>query len=171
MGGDTKACTLTGKTHAQKRRLMARLERLFFAIGFALLALWGTGMLHSVIFSRAAIAKFDAIEATKASSSIPVVHDLSSSSEVGFASWSNQRVQAYKASLLEKLDTPLAVLRIPKIHLEAPMFNGTDDLTLNRGVGRIVETAQVGAGGNLGIAGHRDCFFRGLKDVARGSWD
>jgi sortase A len=26
----------------------------------------------------------------------------------------------------------------------------------------------VGAGGNLGIAGHRDGFFRGLKDVAQG---
>ena len=60
---------------------------------------------------------------------------------------------------------PLAILRIPKINLEVPVFNDTDDLTLNRGVGRIIGTAQLGQPGNLGIAGHRDGFFRGLKDV------
>src|SRR4029077_9508408 len=57
------------------------------------------------------------------------------------------------------------ILRVPKIDLEVPVFNDTDDLTLNRGVGRILGTAQVGQPGNLGIAGHRDGFFRGLKDV------
>ena len=40
------------------------------------------------------------------------------------------------------------------------------DLTLNRGVGRILGTAQIGQQGNLGNAGHRDGFFRGLKDVS-----
>ncbi len=147
---------------------MTRLERLIFAIGFALLALWGTAMLHTIVFSRAAIAKFDANKAAQADSSIPAAHGLASRSEVGLASWSIKRVQAYKASLLEEVDAPLAVLRIPKIHLEVPVFDGTDDLTLNRGVGRICGTAQVGAGGNLGIAGHRDGFFRGLKDVQSG---
>jgi sortase A len=126
---------------------MARFERILFAIGFALLAAWGTATLGRVVFSCAAIAKFDTNKATHAGS---------------------KRVQAYQARLLEKIDAPLAVLCIPKIQLEVPVFDGTDDLTLNRGVGRIVGTAQVGAGGNLGIAGHRDGFFRGLKDVAQG---
>jgi len=35
-------------------------------------------------------------------------------------------------------------------------------------VGRIQGTAQVGESGNLGIAGHRDGFFRGLKDIGPG---
>jgi sortase A len=39
---------------------------------------------------------------------------------------------------------------------------------MNRGVGRIRGTAQLDVEGNLGIAGHRDGFFRGLKDVAVG---
>jgi len=147
---------------------MARFERTLFAIGFALLAMWGTATLDRIVFSRAAIVKFDANKATNAGSSIPVSDGLASGSEVDVGLWPIKRVQAYKASLLEKVDTPLAVLRIPKIHLEVPVFNGTDDLTLNRGVGRIVGTAQVGAGGNLGIAGHRDGFFRGLKDLAQG---
>jgi sortase A len=68
-------------------------------------------------------------------------------------------------SLAKKTDRPLAILRIPTIHLEVPLYDDTDDLTLNRGVGRILGTAQVGEGGNLGIAGHRDGFFRGLMDL------
>ncbi|HMD83894.1 MAG TPA: class D sortase [Terriglobia bacterium] len=147
---------------------MARLERIFFGIGLALLAVWGTERLDGLVSSHAAIAKFEANQATEAGSSISEVRDPSSATEAGFASWSIKRAQAYKDSLLEKVDSPLAVLRIPKIHLEVPVFNGTDDLTLNRGVGRICGTAQIGAGGNLGIAGHRDGFFSGLKDVARG---
>jgi sortase A len=147
---------------------MARLERIFFAIAFSLLAVWGTARIHGVVFSRVALAAFDANQTANAASGILIQHDLACGAEVGFASWSIQRVQAYKDSLLDKVDAPLAVLRIPKVHLEVPLFNGTDDNTLNRGVGRIVGTAPVGAGGNLGIAGHRDGFFRGLKDVAQG---
>ncbi len=49
------------------------------------------------------------------------------------------------------------------------MFDGTDDLTLNRGVGRIIGTARVGTSGNTALAGHRDGFFRPLKDISVGA--
>ena len=48
------------------------------------------------------------------------------------------------------------------------MLSGTDDYTLDRAVGHIEDTAQPGADGNSGIAGHRDGFFRGLKDIIPG---
>ena len=48
------------------------------------------------------------------------------------------------------------------------VLEGGDDWTLNRAVGHIADTAAPGADGNSGIAGHRDGFFRGLKDVAPG---
>ena len=63
---------------------------------------------------------------------------------------------------------PLAVLKIPSIELEVPLLPGTDDLTLDRGVGHIEGTAVPGSQGNIGIAGHRDAFFRGLKDIHTG---
>ncbi|MFY9911398.1 MAG: class D sortase [Candidatus Sulfotelmatobacter sp.] len=63
---------------------------------------------------------------------------------------------------------PLAVIRINRIHVEAPVLEGTDDISLNRGVGHIANTAFFGENGNVGIAGHRDGFFRGLKDVKVG---
>ena len=82
--------------------------------------------------------------------------------------WSDKRIRAYNESLSHAFGAPLAVLSIPKIHLEVPVFEGTDDVTLDRGVGRITGTARPGQAGNLGIAGHRDGFFRGLKDVTTG---
>ena len=45
---------------------MARLERILFAIGLALLAAWGIIKLHGIVFSRAPMAKSDAQKATKA---------------------------------------------------------------------------------------------------------
>lgn len=146
---------------------MARLERVFFKIGFALLAVWGAAALHGIVLSRAALAEFRAHQATSARGS-PEQDSVVLVSGVNFANWSIKRVQAYKESLWGKVAVPMAVLRIPKIHLEVPVFDGTDDATLNCGVGRILGTAQPGASGNLAIAGHRDGFFRGLKNVARG---
>ena len=48
------------------------------------------------------------------------------------------------------------------------MLPGTDDRTLDRGVGYIEGTALPGTNGNLGIAGHRDGFFRGLGEITPG---
>jgi sortase A len=63
---------------------------------------------------------------------------------------------------------PEALLRVPKVGLEVPIFEGTSDLVMNRGVGHIAGTALPGETGNVGIAGHRDGFFRSLKDVVPG---
>ena len=82
--------------------------------------------------------------------------------------WSPTRVTAWQRLLSEPFPAPLAVLRIPKIRVEVPVFPGTDDRTLDRGVGHIEDTAHPGSEGNSGIAGHRDSFFRGLKDIAIG---
>ena len=82
--------------------------------------------------------------------------------------WAPKRVSAWQKALLEPAPDPLAVLRIPKLRLEVALLPGTDDRTLDRAVGHIEGTAQPGADGNLGIAGHRDGFFRGLKDIAPG---
>jgi sortase A len=49
-----------------------------------------------------------------------------------------------------------------------PVFDGTDELILNRGAGRIAGTAKPGQSGNIGIAAHRDGFFRSLKDIRVG---
>jgi sortase A len=82
--------------------------------------------------------------------------------------WAEGRIEEYEASLEHEFDTPLAILRIPRIDLEVAVLAGTTELVLNRGVGHITGTPLPGADGNVGIAGHRDGYFRGLKDIAEG---
>ena len=82
--------------------------------------------------------------------------------------WDSARILAYRQSLLVKFPPPEAVLRIPKIDLEVPVLEGDDTLTMNRGAGHIPGTKLPGQTGNIGVTGHRDGFFRGLKDLAPG---
>jgi len=146
-----------------------KIERILLLLALALLSVWGAARFHSVISSKAAVVQFEA-EAKQAvadkNSNSPLESILSA--PVDFRLWSPKRVAAYQDSLTQMSDRPLAVLRIPKVNLEVPVFNDTSDLTLNRGVGRILGTARVGEEGNLGIAGHRDGFFRGLQSITQG---
>lgn len=144
-----------------------KIEGLFLAAGLSLLAVWGGARFYSVISSNRAIARFEAAGGASFSETT-TPRDPALASPVDFRLWSPKRIAAYEESLGRKTDLPLAILRIPKIHLEVPVFNDTDDLTLNRGVGRILGTARVGEPGNLGIAGHRDGFFRGLASISPG---
>jgi len=82
--------------------------------------------------------------------------------------WAPTRIREYEESLRQKVSDPIAVLRISKLGIEVPVFPGTDDYALNRGVGWIEGTVRPGEEGNSGIAGHRDGFFRPLKDIAKG---
>ena len=82
--------------------------------------------------------------------------------------WADKRVSEYEESLKVEAGPPLAVMTIDKLGIQVPVYDGADDFNLNRGVARIRGTARVDADGNLGIAGHRDGFFRGLKDIAMG---
>lgn len=62
----------------------------------------------------------------------------------------------------------LAVLRIPAVELEVPVFDGIGERALNRGAGHITGTPRPGAGGNVGLASHRDGWFRALEHVSLG---
>ena len=56
-------------------------------------------------------------------------------------------------------------IEIPRLLLSAVVVEGVDKITLRRAVGHIPGTALPGQAGNVGLAGHRDTFFRSLRDV------
>ncbi len=58
-------------------------------------------------------------------------------------------------------------LRIPRFGLQAIVLEGTSDDALRRAVGHIEGTSLPGEGGNTGIAGHRDTFFRDLRNIRK----
>lgn len=152
------------------------LERGLLLLGLLLLVIFAFAHIHRVIMFRAEMAKFETrqLESTKQGAagietSDGVTHnaDLHPAQTPDYSLWSNRRTKLHQASLREPVES-LAVLRIPALHLEVPVLEGTDEITLNRGVGRIAGTSLPEQSGNIGIAGHRDGFFRKLKDVRTG---
>ena len=59
-------------------------------------------------------------------------------------------------------------LTIPRLHLSAVVREGTGEGTLSLSLGHIPGTSFPGQAGNVGVAGHRDMLFRGLRNVRRG---
>ncbi len=94
--------------------------------------------------------------------------DEETSLEPDYTLWSDKRINDYHISHTQRNDEPLGILSIDKLNLKVPVYNGTDEINLNRGAGRIKGTARVDSPGNLGIAAHRDGFFRALKDIEIG---
>jgi sortase A len=148
-------------------RILGWIQRLSLIVGLMLLGIFAGAYIHQAIMSRVEVSRFKDLEAKTHAEKAEVV--LSASGlKVDFKLWAQKRIDAYEQSLAEHFDPPLAILRITKLNLEAPVLEGTDDLTLNRGVGHIQGTGRPGAEGNIGIAGHRDGFFRVLKDIGPG---
>lgn len=56
-------------------------------------------------------------------------------------------------------------LEIPRIGVSVMVVEGADDSELKHAVGHIRGTALPGEPGNVGIAGHRDTFFRSLSSI------
>lgn len=59
----------------------------------------------------------------------------------------------------------LGRMEIPRIGVSVMVLQGTTSQTLRLGAGHIDGTALPGESGNIGIAGHRDTYFRPLKDI------
>jgi sortase A len=58
-------------------------------------------------------------------------------------------------------------IEIERLGLSAMIVEGADDASLRRAVGHISGTALPGQTGNVGMAGHRDTFFRPLRNIKR----
>lgn len=80
-----------------------------------------------------------------------------------------QRPQSLSAATSQPVKRgPLARLEIPGVGLKTLVLEGDDAHTLKLGVGHIPGTALPGEAGNIGIAGHRDTFFRCLRNIKKG---
>jgi sortase A len=82
------------------------------------------------------------------------------------ALWSTERIEAFSA--IDTKNKAIGILSIKSVAIEAPIYRGTDDDTLDQGIGWIAGTTQIDGHGNVGLAAHRDGIFRGLKDIAIG---
>lgn len=117
--------------------------------GVVLLAAWLAPSLYGALMARLQVSRFQA----------------GHSETIG---WAPGRVLAYRRALRVAMPAPEAILRIPASNIEVPVLEGTSAPVLNRAAGHLAGTAALGSLGNIVLAGHRDGFFRRLKNVAVG---
>lgn len=141
---------------------MRLIGRALTTCGALLVAFFLLAKAHALVGSNVALAQF-----SSSATALPQA-GADRCAEPDTSLWSEGRIQAFRESLSLALDPPLAVLRIPRLGLEAPVLPRSDEASLNRGLGWIKGMTRPGKRGNVGIAGHRDGFFRVLKDVTEG---
>ena len=141
--------TLQGSHVQSTRDRRGRWSAICLRAGALLVAVWLVPTMYGLLYSRLELARFQ-------------------SEHTETISWAPGRVAAYRKALRVAAPAPAAVLRIPSAAMEVPVLEGTSDLVLNRGAGHISGTAEPGGDGNIVLAGHRDGFFRHLKDVSVG---
>ncbi len=141
-------------------------QRVFLLTGAVLLSMFVVAQAKSSLLPAYDLRKFEqARQQTISQNSKPTLADKS---DFDTRLWNEKRITDYHDSLKHDFGLPEAILEIPSIDLKVPVYTGIDDLTLNRAVGRVPGTAKIGVPGNLALSGHRDGFFRGLKDVKIG---
>ena len=134
------------------KSLLLRSERLCFAFGFACLGWCTAAMAHVWLFQAYESWAFEQQLGGEPVSVREFLVHAAAFSEPG---------APVDHSILGRIE-------IPRIGLKAMILEGASRRTLALAVGHIPGTALPGAKGNAAIAGHRDTFFRALKDIRPG---
>src|SRR5262245_41846749 len=100
------------------------------ALGLAALTVWGLATLAGITGAREDLMRFDALRAPE-----PPPVSLTATATPDTSDWGFKRIEAWRAAATQPAPLPLAVLRIPKIHLEVAVLPGTSDFVLNRALG------------------------------------
>jgi sortase A len=96
---------------------------------------------------------------------------VSAQAALAFAAEGPRTRTAAKAGMespVSNSDAVIGALEIRALGLKVPVLANYDPSSLKRGVGHIPNTAMPGGLGNLGLAGHRDTYFRPLRNVRKG---
>jgi len=147
------------------------LGNVFLVIGILCLAVWCFSYFSREIFQAWDSWQFDHSAVTSQESRSSA--EGTSPSDPAILSGPNRQNPSDLARAPGKIDSArtapgdatIGRISIPRLRLTAMVREGVDDWTLNRAVGHIPSTPLPGEVGNVAVAGHRDTFFRGLKDL------
>jgi sortase A len=118
-------------------------------IGVLSLGYYGYGMAESALYQAFENRELDAILA-----SAPPPHAAAAPDAA-----------APRPRVVPATGAPMGRIEIPRLGVSAVIRAGSDARTLQLAVGYIPGTALPGERGNVGLAAHRDTFFRRLRDI------
>lgn len=126
---------------------LRRVQWLLFAGSASLLAYCGFVVMDARVFQREERHQLDQLLAEKQAAR-PIAGSTSA----------KESATAVTAGLIGRIE-------IPSLDLSVIIMEGISRTTLRRAVGHIPGTALPGEPGNVGISGHRDTFFRPLRNI------
>lgn len=127
-------------------RGVRRLERLLLILGIASLCYYGCVSAETALYQSIENRELDAILA----SAPPQILT---------------QAPAARRRPAPATGATMGRIEIPRLGVSAVIRAGSDARTLRLAVGYIPGTALPGDGGNIGLAAHRDTFFRRLGDI------
>ena len=147
------------------------IERLLFAIGIVCLGVWVYAFVDARLTQRREEQRLE--EALRQRSSHAAGKLAASSGKASQGSTPAAETDALGSfqsedfASAEDLEEGALIgrIEIPRVGVSAIVLHGIGNKTLRRGVGHIPGTPLPEHGGNFGLAGHRDSFFRALKDI------
>ena len=126
-------------------------QRVFFACAVLLLGYCAFALVDARIFQRRESRELDRL-----------LRDRNLASQSTPQPGPSTAPQGAPAAAVDGL---IGRIEIPRLLLSAVVVEGTGKTVLRRAVGHIPGTALPGQAGNVGLTGHRDTFFRPLKDL------
>jgi sortase A len=133
------------------------LERLLLAVAVLCLGYYSYATVEAYLYQQWENRQLDAILAGRPQDSLPAVSAAHAGADAD-ATPTGRRPAPTSGSILGRLE-------IPRLGVSTIVRAGSDARTLNLAVGHIAGTALPGEAGNVGLAGHRDTFFRRLEAI------
>jgi sortase A len=137
-------------------RIALWIERATLAAGAMLLAAWAAVTLEARLYAHRQEARLDRLVTATAELADPAADTRPRKT----------RKKARRPALAA--EDLVGRIEIPRLRLKAVVAEGVSARTLRLAVGHVPGTALPGEDGNVVLAGHRDTFFRPLKDVEPG---
>jgi sortase A len=143
-------------------------EILSYLAGILLTGFFVVQLAQGEVERQAAIASFEQQASPAVNSTDEPAAAFEVDTEPDTSLWAPGRISDYQASLTQDLPPVLGVLEVPTVGLQVPVYQSNSELVMDRASGVIDGMAYPHEGGNIGISGHRDGYFRVLKDVKVG---
>lgn len=133
-----------------KHRLLRWVQRSLFVAGWLALAFCALVYFRASLFQARENRRFEN-------------NRLQSVNTVSAVATLVGRERALRLSISE--GSPISRLDIPRIRVSVMVVDGIGPHSLSLAAGHVPGTAFPDESGNVGIAGHRDTFFRNLRDI------
>ena len=150
------------------RKIRRTLHWVFLSLGLAALGYCVLFYFQGVLYQAYETREFESLmkslepapsSTNQPSTSQPVITPKSEHTADGVVPKVHRIVKSKRNSI--------ARMQVPRLGLSVMVIEGVDESRLNLGAGHVPGTALPGQPGNVAIAGHRDTFFRKLRDLQK----